>query len=233
MNKQKNSSVSINELKAIFKATDEALQSILKSFPYNRMTIAFGEKLKVLLKELFGNDIEFDREERFACIHGSYKGTNFEIKIWNGIVLTIEKKEKDNIIEIFKPIFDQIIGAEPICQYDYCSEMNTIYPTIEWNLHPEERLYELVNLPENDCGCYKKNFQDFYTTAIIESLQDKLLTQEGYDAIFESKKNNIKYHFYKRRLIQTLRPDIDSNTLYNWIDGCQTFNEMSKQLVRN
>lgn len=233
MNKQKSSSVSINELKAIFKATDEARQSILKSFPYNKMTIAFGEKLKLFLKELFGNDIEFDREERFACIHGSYKRVNFEIKTWNGIVFTIENKEQANLIEVFKPLFNQIIGASPICKYDYCSEMQTVYPTIEWNLHPEDRLYELVNLPENDCGCYKQNFQDFYTTSIITSLEEKLLTQEGYDAIFKSQKINIKYHFYKRKLIETLRPDIDINTLYNWIDNCQTFSEMSKQLVKN
>ena len=197
------------------------------------MTVAFGEKLKNLLKQQFGNHIEFHREERFACIHGSYEDTNFEIKIWNGIVLTIEKKEKEELIEVFKPIFNQIIGLSPICKYDYCSDMKTVYPTIEWSLHPEDRLYELVNLPENDCGCYKQNFQDFYTTDIINSLGEKLLTQEGYNLIFQSKKDNIKYHFYKRRLIEMLRQDIEIDMLYSWIDSCQVFNEMNKQLIKS
>ena len=213
MNKAK----SINELSAIFRATDEARQSILKSFPYNKMTITFMEKLKVLLKEIFKDNIEFER---------------VEINIWNGIVLTIDDAKKANLISYFKPIFNRITGSSPICSYDYCSKMNTTYPTIEWSLHPEDRLYELVNMPEEENGCYKKNFKDFYTKAIIDSLGDKLLTQDGYNIIFESRKNNIKYHFYKIRLIQILRPDIDNATLYNWIDASQAFNEMQKHLVK-
>lgn len=228
MNKTK----SINELNAIFKATDEARKSILKSFPYNKMTIAFVKKLKILLSEIFKENISFDREEKFACIHGTYKGVNFEINVWCGIILTIEDEKKAKIIEDFKPIFNQIIGHNPICSYDYCTCIKTIYPTIEWNLHPEDRIYELVNMAEKELGCYKKNFKDFHTKAIIDSLEEKLLTQEGYNTIFETKKNNIKYHFYKIRLIQTLRPDIDNNTLYEWIDTSQAYNEMQKQLVK-
>jgi len=222
----------INELNAIFKAIDEARKSILKSFPYNKMTISFVQKLKVLLKEIFGEKIEFDREEKFACIHGTYENTKFEINVWCGIILTIENEKKAGILSHFKPIFDQIVGCAPICSYNYCTCIKTVYPTMEWNLHAEERIYELVNMPQNNLGCYRKDFKDFYTTSIIDSLGDQLLTQDGYNAIFESKKNSIKYHFYKVRLIQTLRPDIDNATLYDWIDNSQAYNEMQKQLIK-
>lgn len=228
MNKAK----SVSELNAIFKAIEEARKSILKSFPYNKMTINFMENLKILLKEIFKENIEFGRDERFGYIQGTFKKVRFEINIWNGIVLTIDNEKKANLISYFKPIFNRITGTNPICSYDYCSKIQTACPTIEWSLHPEERLYELVNMSEDETGCYKRNFKDFYTTAIIDSLGDKLLTQEGYNAIFESKKNNIKFHFYKVRLIQTLRPDIDNTTLYDWIDASQAFNEMQKQLVK-
>ena len=229
MNKTKN----IKELNAIFKATDEARKSILKSFPYNKMTITFIRKLKFLLKEIFGENIIFGREEKFACIYGTYKGVYFEINTWCGIILTIEDKNCIKIFDEFKSIFNKIVGCNPICSYDYCTHTDEVYPTIEWNLHPEDRIYELVNMAEKELGCYKKNFKDFYTTSIINSLEEKLLTQEGYDKIFETKKNNIKYHFYKLRLIQSLRPDIDNNTLYEWIDSSQAYNEMKKQLIKN
>lgn len=228
MNKAK----SINELSAIYKAIEESRRSILKSFPYNKMTIVFSQKLKLLLKEVFKDNIQFERDERFGYIQGTFKKVRFEINIWNGIILTIDDEKKANLISYFKPIFNRITDTTPICTYDYCSKMKTPCPTIEWSSHPEERLYELVNMSDRQSDCYKKNFQDFYTTAIINSLGNQLLTQEGYNAIFESKKNNVKFHFYKIRLIQTLRPDIDNATLYNWIDASQAFNEMQKQLVK-
>ena len=152
---------SINELNAIFRATDEARQSILKSFPYNKMTITFMEKLKCLLKEIFKENIEFGRDERFGYIQGIFKKVRFEINIWNGIILTIDDEKKANLISYFKPIFNRITDCNPICSYDYCSKMQTAYPTIEWSLHPEDRLYELVNMPEDETGCYKRNFKDF------------------------------------------------------------------------
>ena len=132
--------IGITKLRAIFKATDEASKSILKSFPYNKMNIAFCQGLKVLLKEKFGSDIELDRDEKFACIHGSYKRAKFEIKTWNGIVLTIADERRAKVIEVFKPIFNEIIGAHPICSYDYHSITKEVYPTIEWSLNPNDRL---------------------------------------------------------------------------------------------
>lgn len=227
-----NNAKKINELNAIFRATDEARQSILKSFPYNKMTINFTEKLKRLLKEIFKENIEFGRDERFGYIQGTFKKVRFEINVWNGIVLTIDDDKKANLLSYFKPIFNRITGSNPICSYDYCSRIQTACPTIEWSLHPEERLYELINMIESETGCYKRNFKDFYTTSIIDSLGKQLLTQEGYNTIFESKKSNNKFQFYKIKLIQELRPDIDNATLYDWIDTCRAFNETQKHLVK-
>jgi len=228
MNKTKK----VSELNAIFKAIDDARQSILKSFPYNRMTIVFSKKLKALLKEIFKDNIQFERDERFGYIQGTFKKIRFEINIWNGIILTIDDEKKANLFYYFKPIFNRITGVNPICSYDYCSRMQTPCPTIEWSLHPEERLYELINMIESETGCYKKNFKDFYTTSIINSFGDKLLTQEGYDALFKYKQNDIKFKFYKIDLIRALRPDIDNATLHNWINTCQAFNENQKQLLK-
>lgn len=223
--------VTAEYLRNIFEATDNARQSILKSFPYNKMTIIFCQGLKAYLKNAFGNDIEFDRDEIFACIHGKYKRTPFEIKTWNGIVLTIETKSNKNIIEVFKPILNEIIGAEPICEYDYCSQMQNVYPTVEWNLHPNDRLYELVNTPSNYCGCSIRNFNDLYTINTIKSLKEQLLTKEGYYLIFGDKNTNIKYHLHKFSLIQVLRPDINDIELCNWISNYQN-KSFDKQLIK-
>ena len=124
------------------------------------MTIIFSKKLKDLLKEIFKDSIGFERDERFGYIHGTFKNVRFEINIWNGIILTIDDEKKANLFYYFKPIFNRITGTNPICSYDYCPKMHTPCPTIEWNLHPEERLYELVNMIESETGFYKKNFKD-------------------------------------------------------------------------
>ena len=222
----------VNELKEIFKAIDEARQSLLKSFPYNKMTLVFSQKLKNLLKEIFKNNIEFERDERFGYIHGTLKKVRFEINIWNGIILTIDNEEKRNLISYFKPIFNRITDTTPICSYDYCSKIQPPCPTIEWSLRPEERLYELINMTKSKIGCYKKNFTDMYTTSIIAALGDKLLTQEGYDTLFKYKTKDKNFQFYKISLIQALRPDTDTTTLHNWINASQAFNEMQKKLVK-
>lgn len=233
MNKQKKKKevVSIERLRNIYKTTDDARENILKCFPYNKMTNLFCQELKILLKNKFRENIEFERDELFGCIHGTYKGKRFEIKTWCGIVLTIENENNSNIIDVFTPIFNEIMETNPLCRYDYCTCTKEIYPTIEWSLHPQERLYELVNLTDNSCT-YIKNFQDFYMTNIINSLEDDLLTQEGYNLIFKSKKNNIKYHFYKLKLIKKLRSDLSNEDIYNWIDRCEYYNLNSKQFTK-
>lgn len=228
--KKKNYNVVTTEyLRNIFKATDEARQSILKSFPYNKMTILFCQGLKVLLKNKFGNDIEFDRDEKFGCIHGTYKNNAFEIKVWYGIVLTLENEKDTSMIEVFKPIINEIMDCEPICTYDYCSRMENVYPTVEWNLHPNDRLYELINMPGNYCGCYIKNFVDLYTANTIELLQDDLLTKEGYNLIFGNVKSNINYLTHKIELIKNLRPDITNELISDWIDSNQNNKQFIKQ----
>jgi len=233
MNKKKNCNVVTAEyLGNIFKATDEARQSILKSFPYNKMTIIFCQGLKVYLKSKFNKDIEFDRDEKFACIHGTYKGTPFEIKTWNGIVLTIENKNNLNIIKAFEPILTEIIGAQPICKYDCCSQIQNVYPTVEWSLHPNDRIYELISMPKNYCGCSIKNFNDLYTVTAIKTLKEQLLTEEGYNLIFGNKNSNIKYHLHKFSLIQVLRPDISDIELCNWISNYQN-KLIDKQLIKH
>lgn len=219
----------LDELRNIFSSIDEASSRNASDFPYSETQASFNQKLKEFLEGHFGSDIKFDRDETFAYIQAHYKEIGIEINVYGGIILSVEDKEATNIVKDFEPIFSGIVGSAPICRYNYCSRVGkTSYPTVEWNHHPEDRLYELVHGYSCSPGEYMTNFHDYYTASIIENLGDNLLTIDGYTKLFEGRSHDLDFRYYKIRQIQKVYPNIDSSTIYAWIESSKS--SLSKKI---
>lgn len=206
------------ELAEIYRSLYEAKLNNISDYPYSKMQTSFNSKLKELLKETFGENIKFDREETFAYIQAHYKGIGIEINTYDGIIFSIEDETKREIIADFENIFNEIVGMSKFTQYDYCSKVTkTTYPTTEWNKNPDRRLNDLICRHGITPGEYITNFNDYYTSSIIEGLGDELLTSEGYKLLFSTTEDFSSY-WYKRRLIATMCPHISSLELYKWLE---------------
>ena len=210
----------IENLSEMYQAISMARENNSKTFDYIGNNTLFKSGLKEYLKMHFGKDIKFDREETFAYIQAHYKNVGIEINVWDGIILTIEDEKSKELSKDFEVIFSNIVGLDKICSYDFCTNYNlqkTIYPTFEWNLNPERRLYELVNRFGIVPGSYVQNLEDNYTSSIIENLGNNLLTLEGYIELFgNSSYPGLKFH--KIREIQKQHPTIKDYMISSWID---------------
>lgn len=211
----------LTELNKILVSINEAKEANLTIFPYGEYIDRFNLGLKELLKEVFGDDIEFDRQNTFTTIKATYKGVDISINTFNGIALAIEDEEMGYLANDFKGIFTNIIGIEPICSYNKCfnniDNKKVSYPTIEWSLNPESRLSNIVTSPGYSFGTSIENLEDFYTCSIIERLGTDLFTLEGYNELFETGYDNPRFVFHKIKQIQKLNPNVDLGPIYAWI----------------
>lgn len=220
------------ELNGHFNALDNARNLNLPDFPYSSVRGIFGMKLKEYLKEQFGDDIKFDREETFAYIQAHYKGVGIEINIHDGIILSIEDQDSVSLADDFIPIFNNIVGAEVICSYEFCSDQDgvfTAYPTLEWHSNPDKRLNELISFT-NGNG-YIRNLVDNFNPKIISDLGRNLFTSEGYNKLFSSVYMAINYKFYKIELIKEQNSNISADSIYDWVDSYEKRIELSKENV--
>lgn len=222
----------LEELNRIFESLSGARKLNLADFPYSETNDKFKNKLKECLKEEFGDNIQFDREETFAYVQAHYKGVGIEINTWDGIIFTVEDENEASLVEDFKPVFDKIAGCEAICSYEFCSNEGgekTVYPTIEWSLDSERRLFELVSF-KNYPG-YVRNLEDYYTQTIIRNLGRGLFTMEGYKKVFKSGYRNPTYTLHKVTQIQKQNPNIDATVIYAWISSSEKRLDLSTENV--
>jgi hypothetical protein len=108
-------------------------------------------QLDNLLLEKYGKDMETDT---FATlrgnVEGSFKGKTFHITFKNDeyLLISIDNSGKALLDEL-RPILNEVMGDEPICQYDLQTEGHKeedATPTIEWDIKdPEARVKEIVN----------------------------------------------------------------------------------------
>lgn len=206
------------ELNKIFNALNEANQLKLSDFPYAIVRKKLDSNLKKYLKEKFGNDIEFDDGDTYAYFHGYYKGIGIEINTFKGLILTIEDKKMGYLANDFKEVLSSVVGMNPICSYDYCFQSNDkefTYPTVEWSLDPEKRLYELI---VEECSKIN-NLEDYYTSSIIESLGDDLFTLDGFRKIFKNGYDNSNLIIHKIDQIKKLNKFIDIGFITIWFNS--------------
>lgn len=174
----------------------------------------FTTELKRYLAIFFGSNIKFFESDSVNCIHGSYKGNGFIIDLSNGIGLTITDSKNTELLEMLKPLFTKISGRGVTCSYEYCSsEDNRTYPTLEWCSSPGARLRELSNT--NNI----KNLNDYYTAKIIEiinSLGQQLMSNDGFELLFEDTDLQDNDETYKFMQIQKIYPNIRTSILQSW-----------------
>lgn len=222
----------IGELSKIFESLSEARKLNLSDFPYLEVNNNLQTKLKECLKEEFGDNIQFDKEETFAYVQARYKGVGIEINTWDGIIFTVEDENEASLVEDFKSVFNKIAGSEAICSYEFCSNEGgerTVYPTVEWNLDSERRLFELVSF-KNYPG-YVRNLEDYYTETVIKNLGRELFTKEGYKKLFKTEYTNPTYTLHKVAQIQKQNPNITATAIYAWFDSSEKRLDLSQENV--
>lgn len=223
----------LGELHTIFLTLMEAEKLNLSDFPYLETSIDFNLKLKECLKENFGNDIKFENCEH-SYIQAYYKGIKILIEFGNGIILSIIDENKGNLATDFKDIFNRVVGMEPICSYNYRSRYGNgkkLFPTVEWSLDPECRLYELVTEINDPSGEKIKDFEDNYTHSIIESLGQQLFTYDGYKQLFMTSYRSFCFTLHKIIEIQKLNPNINTETIYAWFNSNNKTLDLSQENV--
>ena len=163
---------------------------------------------------IFLSDIKFFESDCINCIQGSYKKTGFIIDLSNGIELTITDSKNVELLEMFKPLFTKISGRSLTCSYEKCSSDNEkVYPTLEWCSYPSTRLRELSNTDNI------KNLNDYYTekiVEIIESLGQQLMSNDGFELLFENSDLQDSDETYKFIQIQKMYPNIRTSILQSW-----------------
>lgn len=197
---------------------DEAKIANIKDFPYYYAQKKHRDNLKDYLSEQFKANIAFEKDESINVIRANYRGFPLELIIFNGVILKIENEGSACLIEDFKPVFNSLFQAEPICTYNALSNPNGSYnPSIEWNLHPEERIFELVHGKNGIFKGYLTRFRDLYTRSVIESLGSNLLTAEGYKTLFGSELNSHPEFFkYKIKQILLAHPEFNPDNINEW-----------------
>lgn len=176
----------------------------------------------------FGSDIQFNREETFAYIQAFYKGKGIEINVYNGIILTVEDKDAAYLVEDFEPIFDEIMDSKKLCSYDCRSRLsNASYPTVEWSLHPYDRLRELIHRYNCTYFVYMSNFNDYYTSSLIKELGANLFTPEGYIVMFDVAKDDFDLQHYTIKQIENSGYKYDD--IYSWIESSRKKLSLSKK----
>ena len=225
----------IKEISGIFKARHVARELNMSDFPYVEMAELFQEKLKLYLSSLLGNDIKFDREETFAYVQAHYKNVPIELNTYHGIILTVEDVEREDIVKELIEVFSGILDLEPICRYNFCSKFGrktTVYPTIEWDLSPEDRLNDVIKNYGIVPGTWISDIEDYYTGSIIESLGTKLFTFEGYKKLFKPRYNDYKNVSHRVNQIQKLNPNLDTEAIYAWINSSKKTMDVSIEKVK-
>lgn len=226
----------VKELGSIFRARHVAHELNVLDFPYSEATDVFNEKLKLYLKTLFGEEIRFDREETFAYIQAHYKSVPIEINTYGGIILTVEDIEREDIVQELMEVFSGVVGLNPLCRYNFCSNIcgiTTVYPTIEWNLGPEERLNEIIKGYMTVPGSsWIRDIEDYYTGSIIESLGTELFTFDGYKKLFMSRYNDYKNVNHRVNQIQKLNPNLGVEAIHGWLNSCRKTMNVSKDRVK-
>lgn len=220
----------IAEAREVMHLIDEARLASIEDFPYDTAKELLNQNLKEILLERFGSSIKFDGEESLHFFHANYKGIPIEIITNNGIVLSIDNKSAECIIEDFKPVFDELFEAPAICEYDCFKGLHrSLNPTIEWNLHPEERIFELVHGFDGKIKGYISKFKDYYTTSIINKLGTNLLTEEGASQLFGNDLNNyLEFHRYKVGLILKNRSYLTNDQINKWL----SVTSYNRQLIK-
>lgn len=222
----------IEELNRIFESLSNARKLNLSDFPYSEVNDNFKTKLKEVLTEEFGDNIQFDRNETFAYVQAHYKGIGIEINTYEGIIFTVEDENEASLVDDFREVFNGVVGTEAICSYNFCSNEageKTVYPTFEWNKDPERRLYELIVF-RNYPG-YVRDLEDYYTASVIKSLGEQLFTFDGYKTLFKTGYNNLNYILHKEKQIQKLNPNLDLASISAWIESSNKALELSKENV--
>lgn len=225
----------VKQISALFKARHIARELNISGFPYSDTGELFKENLKLYLSSLFGEEIRFDREETFAYVQAHYKDVPIEINTWEGIILTIEDVEREDVVRELMEVFSGIFDLDPICRYNFCSKFGcnvTVYPTIEWHLNPEKRLDEIVKGFMVVPGTWIRDMEDYHTGSVIESLGTDLFTFEGYKKMFNSRCNDYKNVRHRVNQIQRLNPNLDTEVIYAWIRSCKKTMDVSKDSVK-
>lgn len=212
----------MKELSQKFIALNEAKKSNLIDFPYADCMNKFVFLLKNVLKDTFGDNIEFIGNHTFVSIKAIYKGVKIEINAFNSsISLKIEQENMGHLINDFKEFFTSIVGNEPICSYNFCThnanKERIIYPITEWSLNPENRLFNIVTSATYRHGDSIEDLNDFYTCSIIEKLGTDLFTTEGYTELFETGYDHPEFVLHKMQQIQKLNPNVDLEPICTWI----------------
>lgn len=228
MNKDK-----IVELHTIFLALNEARNLKLSDFPYFETMTNFGLKLMEYLKEKFGDDIKFDKDEVIPYIEGYYKDVSIVINIWEGICLTIKDINKKELVNDFKEIFHAIVGMNPMCSYNECTNIcakeKKYYSVTEWNLHPKNRLDKILN---TYLKCHEpiKEFEDYYTGSIISDLGCELFTCEGYKKLFDEN-DDVWLIGHKISQIYRLNPNLPKGSVLEWVRSTKKIFELSPEIA--
>lgn len=166
------------------------------SSKYEEGVKSFSNRLKKYLYSFFENDIKF---EDCSEIRGFYKGEEISIDLSNGISLITTNPD---VLIIFEPILTRIMGSKKTFGY----ELEGGYIAYEWSFDPEQRIKELNNSKSN-------KLNDYYTTEIIESLGEQLLSLEGYIQLFSNNDNEV----YKITQMQKMYPNLKTSILQSWI----------------
>lgn len=225
----------VNEINCIFKARHAARELNVSDFPHIETGEIFREDLKQYLSSLFGDEIKFDRKETFAYVQAHYKNVPIEINTYHGIILTVENVERQDVVQELMEVFNGILDLEPICKYNFCSKFSddvTVYPTIEWDLNPEDRLNEVICGYGVVPGTWISDIEDYYIGSIIKSLGTKLFTFEGYKKLFNPKYGNYKNVNHRVKQIQKFNPNLDDEVIYAWIRSCKKTMDVSKESVK-
>ena len=179
----------------------------------------FNVVLRDYLKDYFGDDIKFVDKEGYEYISANYKDVDIEIKIWHGIILSVQNKKNANVLKEFIYPLNNIVGSDPICSYNFCSSVDgnkKVYPTIEWSTEPQARLDSLVMQAGNPICTTINDFKDYYLSSAIKELGNELFTLEGYNKIFDTTHSNRILDRHRLQQIQRLNPTTSFDTIGDW-----------------
>lgn len=207
--------VKLAELNNLYMSLVEAEQLCLDE----SIRKVFNQNLKDCLKELFLDNLDFLEEQPYGYILMNYKGVEMEIRTVGGIVLSVKDNEKAELIEDFKPVFNDIVGMNPICSYNFCYTINgerVAHPTIEWNTEPNTRLESLVMQVGNPMCQTIKEFEDYYLCSIIKQLGSELFTKDGFEKVFNTSHSNRILDRHRLQQIQKVYPDINTDAVNAW-----------------
>jgi hypothetical protein len=203
-----------------YTSISEAFSRRSKHFPITHAQVEFKEQIKTFLQARFGDDIKlFLDDETTVVIYASYKKIQIGINVFDGIVLMVGDANADEVIKDLKPVFSEIAGSEPVCLYGHHpkgTRIATVYPILVWNMFPEEKLDQLAHQIADPLDDSITGIDDYYTTAIITSLGDNLLTLEGYNALFGDPRRGSVLNEYTLNQIKKARPDIPANKIMEW-----------------